>query len=517
MTSRGFTHFNGCSGPLPPSRGSSKMGRVRLGRRLALLLLLTLTPVVAVYTYWSVQWSRRGYVTDLKRETRATMRGLAPVLAGYVNGGQWTQVEELFGRMGADGTAAALLNDDGDIRYASAGFPVDVFAAAKERGIAGGVIEFEHHSAGRYWFCRIIPIDTNPRAYFMVAQDWTDIGENLRQRMLPAIGAALLVIAVIGCAIPLLVSRYVSKPLAELSRKVVRFAEDQPERDDNDEVKLISEEFQRLDQQLTKAHTELLERHRYELELDRRLQRADRLATIGTLSSGLAHEIGNPMGIIRTRAELLLDARMPPEKTRESLEIVLKQIDRVSKIVRMLLDYARGRESRRVECDLRTVLGHVLKLVETEARRNRVKIVTEQAAEPLIAVCDPDQIQQVFVNLAVNAFDAMAPQGGSLRITSAIVRRERGGDILKVTFEDSGPGVPAELRTQLFDPFFTTKPPGKGTGMGLAVGQSIMRDHGGDLVYEPTAVGARFSAIIPMKQPGLELSVRLSAAEESGS
>jgi signal transduction histidine kinase len=143
-----------------------------------------------------------------------------------------------------------------------------------------------------------------------------------------------------------------------------------------DEVKMLSDEFQRLDNQLTKAHADLLGRHRYELELNHRLQRADRLATIGTLASGLAHEIGTPMGVIRTRTELLLQGRPLAEKTREGLEIVLSQIERISKIVRMLLDYAREREARRVKYDVRIIIEQALKLVEAQAKQGRVRIVS---------------------------------------------------------------------------------------------------------------------------------------------
>jgi signal transduction histidine kinase len=315
-----------------------------------------------------------------------------------------------------------------------------------------------------------------------------------------------MVVALIAALIPILVSRYVSKPLTELSRRVMHFSGEDEffDRGAEDEVKLISEEFQRLDQQLIKAHADLLERHRYELELDRRLQHADRLATIGTLASGLAHEIGTPMGVIRTRAELLLHDKSTAEKARENLAIVLSQIDRISRIVRMLLDYARGRESHRAKYDVRTIIERVLKLVETEAKRNRIRIVAEPGDRPLLVDCDADQLQQVFVNLAVNAFDAMAHDGGTLRVGATVEQKDRRTRILKVTFEDSGPGVPPEFREQVFDPFFTTKPPGKGTGMGLAVGQSIMRDHGGDISYEDGTTGARFSVTVPMTDVNAE-------------
>jgi len=305
--------------------------------------------------------------------------------------------------------------------------------------------------------------------------------------------------ALIAAIIPLAIQHYVSNPLSELSRRVTRLS-DQGEADHGrpgDEVELLTEEFRRLDQQLVQAGADLLERHRRELELERRLQHADRLATIGTLASGLAHEIGTPMGVIRARAEYLLHSRPASPKLEEGLEIIIKQIDRISGIVRMLLNYAREREPIRTACDLRPIVEHALSLVETEAARRQVRLSLELGEQPLTAECDADQLQQVFINLAVNALDAMDPDGGILRVVAEVSglgdeRRAR------ITFADTGPGVPPQVRSRVFDPFFTTKEPGKGSGMGLAVSQSIMRDHGGDLSFEPGPEGARFFITIPL-------------------
>jgi two-component system, NtrC family, sensor kinase len=477
------------------------MTRVRIGRRLVVVLLLAFTPVVAISTYWTVQWSSQTYIAGLRRETEATMRGIAPVLTDYAQQGQRARVEDFFQRMSADGTNGALLKANGELWYAAHDFPRELIVAATRTVVSGDSLEFEQRVEDRYWFCLIRPLSPGQQiGYLVVANDWTNIGENLREKMLLPIGAALIVIALTAVLIPIAVRLYVSKPLAELSRKVMRFSTDNEIiNDTGDELKLLDDEFERLDRQLTIAHAELLARHRYELELNRRLQRADRLATIGTLASGLAHEIGTPMGVMRTRTELLLQGRPTPEKTREGLEIIHGQIERISKIVRMLLDYARGRESRRVRNDLRIIIEHVMKLVDAQAKRSNVRIVLQPSADPLMVQCDPDQLQQVFVNLAINAFDAMAPDGGTLTVNSSI-DRNRNISLVRVSFQDTGCGVPAEFRDRLFDPFFTTKPPGKGTGMGLSVSQSIIRDHNGELTFEAESAGARFSVELPMAE-----------------
>ncbi len=258
----------------------------------------------------------------------------------------------------------------------------------------------------------------------------------------------------------------------------------------------LTEEFLRLDQELTRARVDLSERHRRELDLERRLQHADRLATIGTLASGLAHEIGTPIGVIRGRAEFLLRSKPPPAKRDESLEVVIRQIDRISRIVRMLLDYARPRESLRVTCDVRPIVQHALRLVETEGARRNVQVIAELGEEPLKIDCDAGQLEQVFVNLAVNALDAMARNGGILRVIA-----ETDGDgqdsSVRLIFQDTGTGVAEQDRPRVFDPFFTTKEPGKGTGMGLAVSQSIIAEHHGEITLESGPAGTRFSVTLP--------------------
>jgi len=478
---------------------------VRVGTRVTFVLLLVLTPAVAGYTYWSVQRSTRTYINDLKRETRATTRGLAPALENEILQGERNQIHNVFERISTEGTEGALFGPDGRLWYAPHDFPSELIPTSKafELSSAKGFVEFERTASTRRWFCRLIPLNNQSHqiiGHLLVAQDWTDITEDLRARTIVSVVAALMLVMGIAMVIPLVVRRYVSRPLAELTEKVMRF----PKEDElgrglaKDEVRLLTEEFWRLDDQLTKARADLLERHRRELDLERRLQHAQRLATIGTLASGLAHEIGTPMGVIRARAEYLLH-KPAPAKSQEGLEIIVGQIDRISRIVRMLLDYARPRESLRVACDVRPIVERALGLVETEAARRNVAVEKELGDSPLIVECDGDQLQQVFVNLAINALDAMATNGGTFRVT-AEARNTNHPSRLLITFEDTGTGVSPELKTSVFDPFFTTKEPGKGTGMGLAVSQSIMRDHSGEITFDSGPSGTRFFVTMPMTQ-----------------
>ena len=468
-----------------------------------MVLLLALTPVLASYMYWSVHRSSIVYVHDLKRDIRATTRSLAPALENDLLQKEWNEIEDVLGRMTDATTKVALLNRDGSLWKTSDRATSELIGqllGTKPRDDA----EFEAWIGETSWFCRVVPLkdreghEGNTFAYLLVAQDWTDIREDLKERTAISVLAAFTVIGVIVALIPLLVRRYVSSPLAELSRRVTRFSDDE-QRDrpsPTNEVSLLTEEFRRLDDQLTVARQDLLAKHRRELELERRLQHAERLATVGTLASGLAHEIGTPMGVIRGRAEHLLHSEPNPAKARNGLEIIVSQIDRVSRIVRMLLDYGRSRESHRAVCDLRQIVNHAMSLMETEAARRRVTVSAELGEKPLLAECDAGQLHQVFVNLEMNALDAMTPQGGTLRIRAESGVNGKSRE-LRIVFEDTGHGVSPLNAGRVFDPFFTTKETGGGTGMGLAVSQSIIRDHSGEITFESDPRGSRFLVAVP--------------------
>src|SRR6516225_5685517 len=491
------------------------MNMMKVGTRLTLVLLLALTPVLVSYMYWSVHRSSIVYVHDLKRDIRATTRSLAPALENDLLLKEWNEVEDVLRRMTDDTTRVALLNRDGSLWKTSdlaTSELIGQLLGTKPRDDA----EFEAWIGATNWFCRVVPLkdrEGNTFAYLLVAQDWTDIREDLKERTAISVLAAFTVIGVIVALIPLLVRRYVSSPLAELSRRVTRFSDDE-QRDrpsPTNEVSLLTEEFRRLDDQLTVARQDLLAKHRRELELERRLQHAERLATVGTLASGLAHEIGTPMGVIRGRAEHLLHSEPNPAKARNGLEIIVSQIDRVSRIVRMLLDYGRSRESHRAVCDLRQIVNHAMSLLETEAARRRVKVSAELGEKPLLTECDAGQLQQVFVNLEMNALDAMTPQGGTLRIRAESGVNGKSRE-LRIVFEDTGHGVSPLNAGRVFDPFFTTKETGGGTGMGLAVSQSIIRDHSGEITFESGPGGSKFLVAVP----GLPVDgVRAAQAKET--
>ncbi len=472
------------------------MPEMKVGTRLAIGLMAALTPVVAVYTYNRVRTSTRIFEQDLKRETRATELALNQAINLDVQRSEWNDIRSVLETISEQGMSVAVLDNSGKLWYSLDDFPIKLPAPEEIRAEirANGSSEFTQTAAGRYWFCRIAPMGSAPAlGYLLVAQDWTEVRHDLYRRTVSSIVAGAVVVLLTAVLIPLVARKYVSLPLAELSRRVSSLStgEESEREPAGDEVTLITEEFRKLARELSVARRRLLDESERKVELERRLRHSDKLATIGTLASGLAHEIGTPLGVIRGRAEHLLRSNPDERKLAQGLEIIINQIDRITRIVRMLLDFGRRREPIRVTSDLRAIVQRTLHLLETEAENRNIRLVSDLGARPLMVDCDVDQMQQVFVNLGMNALDAMASSGGELQV-SAQRRIADGREQVRLCFEDNGPGIHEELKDRVFDPFFTTKDPGKGTGMGLAVSQSIVRDHDGDLTLEPRQHGARF-------------------------
>jgi len=221
--------------------------------------------------------------------------------------------------------------------------------------------------------------------------------------------------------------------------------------------------------------------------------KADRIAAIAALTSGFAHEIGNPLGVIRGRAETLLTIDFEQSEVREDLEVIVGQTDDISRMVRTLLDVGRRRAGVRVTSDVGMIAAHTAQLVKGEAIRLHVTVIAHPGCQPLRVDCDPDQLQEVFVNLARNALDAMETSGGTLWINCAADEVQR---TVRVSFQDTGPGVPAAICNQIFDPFFTSRPK-HSAGTGLTISQSIIKDHDGELSCETNTHGACFVVRLP--------------------
>jgi signal transduction histidine kinase len=226
------------------------------------------------------------------------------------------------------------------------------------------------------------------------------------------------------------------------------------------------------------------------LEIEEQLRRADRLSTLGELSAGMAHEIRNPLGSIRGTAEILKDGVDPADPRHEFAEILVREVDRLNRVLENFLRFARQAPPERGLLDLNAVVREVLDLTRRQAERGDVDVVLRTAALPQLAG-DAGQLRQAFLNLVLNAFQAM-PAGGQLTVVTGHDDAQA-----KVSITDTGPGIPVAEQERIFKTFVTTRP--DGTGLGLSISQRIVAAHGGSIAVASTpGAGATFTITLPL-------------------
>ena len=230
--------------------------------------------------------------------------------------------------------------------------------------------------------------------------------------------------------------------------------------------------------------------------LEAQLRQAERLAELGTLASGMAHEIGTPMNVILGRAEYLLH-RTTDEGMKKGLTTIVTQVERITKVMNQLLAFARRRTPERRAADLGAIVEDSLEMFQERIAHSRIE-VDKMFASPLPPVrADRDQLMQVLINLVMNSLHAM-PEGGRLSLSLA-----REGNYARLDVADTGHGMPEEIRSKVFDPFFTTKEFGKGTGLGLTVVKGIIEEHGGTITLESVVEkGTTFTIRLPLDLTG---------------
>jgi PAS domain S-box-containing protein len=229
------------------------------------------------------------------------------------------------------------------------------------------------------------------------------------------------------------------------------------------------------------------------------LIQSEKLAAIGTLSAGVAHEVLNPLNIITMRLQMLELTETLSEKAKESYKIIKSQIERISKILRNLSQFSRISEKQMIKADLREVIEYVNSLIMPRLKLEKINFDYEyQDGIPPI-VFDKFRLEQVFLNLVNNAMDAMSrAENKSLRIRAS-VEESAGGRKVLICFSDTGSGIKAENMTRMFEPFFTTKETGKGTGLGLSICYGIIQDHNGRIWAENNERGgASFFIELPV-------------------
>jgi len=301
-------------------------------------------------------------------------------------------------------------------------------------------------------------------------------------------------VIVLSLLLSLLLTRFVNRPIDKLLAATKTAAHGDLDQTvgvrSNDELGELADSFNNMISELKRSRdaiegwTQTLE-HRVQQrtqelqQVQDQLVRAGKMAAIGELAAGVAHEINNPLTGVLTFSSLILKKVDENHPWKKDLENIVQQTTRCRNIVRGLLDFARQRKPDKKEWDIHTLIDRTITLVENQAPFQNIKIVKNFKPDMPMLFIDGDQIQQVFMNIVINAADAMAGNGGTLTIKTEV--RNGGAEI---SFIDTGCGMTREQLSKLFTPFFTTKETGKGTGLGLAISYGIIQSHSGEIEAE---------------------------------
>ena len=246
------------------------------------------------------------------------------------------------------------------------------------------------------------------------------------------------------------------------------------------------------------------------------LRRADRLSSLGLLTAGLAHEIRNPLVAIRTFTQLLPE-RYNDAEFREGFQgLALKEVDRICGLINDLLSFARPSRPNVAEENMSDVVDGIARILETEAKEKGVEIARDFGHDLPKVWIDREQMKQVFMNLILNAIQAMR-EGGSIFISTRLISRDEAGhsgQFVQVEVRDTGIGIPAENLDHIFDPFFTSKD--EGSGLGLSISHQIVQEHGGYVTVESKLdVGTTFFVNLPTGKPIRQLNNGRAHASEA--
>ena len=297
--------------------------------------------------------------------------------------------------------------------------------------------------------------------------------------------------------------------LAETNRGLVALTIELDER--TRELRLAQEELRRTNSELRQLTLQMEDRvneRTRELQaksaevrvMSQQLWQAAKLATMGELAANIAHELNNPLATLALRSEWLLGHLDQKDSNRHSIEVMSKEVDRMASLVRNLLQFSRRNQPRISGVDVCKEINNSLELIQYLLRGRNIKIVTDYPQELPVIQADRQQLQQLFLNLLVNAGDAML-QGGKLTAQVSSGSLPEDVDAVIVRIIDTGTGIPPEHLENVWDAFFTTKAEGKGTGLGLAICRRVTEEHQGTITIDSkTGVGTTVSIALPVMQ-----------------
>jgi two-component system, NtrC family, sensor kinase len=495
---------------------------LRIGTKLTLYLSLIIILVLSGYGYLDVLSRRDILIRKMKAEVRSTGQTLTVSLEKISPGMERRYIQGLIDAVGQyERTMKVVVYfQEGDLLFRSLSLneKIEPYLALIKRSIRENQPqeEFETHNRIRE-FSYAFPLrDETGKGIGGVAI--LQPASVLEKEVVKAKENILLTILILIAGTVVLVlwgtRKWVSQPIAKMMEGIRSLAKGNLDQKVDlkmgGELAELAGAFNQMASDLKKAQERIVREAETKLELERSLRQSEKLATLGQLASGLAHEVGTPLNIIYGRAEFIQRKPGDKEEIQKNVNIILGQTERITRIIQQLLGMVRKKKHEYVALNIHALLDGTLDLLDHQIQKQRIRLEKGWGSDPLAVKGDPDQLQQVFLNLVLNALQAM-PGGGTLRLATSTKSISQPGlaenqrqsrQYLEIRFEDTGGGMENEVRKNLFTPFFTTK--ATGSGLGLMVSQGIVRDHEGWIEVESeVGKGAVFKVYLPFG-PGEE-------------
>jgi signal transduction histidine kinase len=471
---------------------------MRLARKLILAMVLCLTVVFVANAYYRIRRERAAFDHDMREDHAILAQVLGKAVAEvWKDAGRETAMELVAKLAAPSHSLQVRWVDSRD--YVARAVPKDTIVTN-------------------------VPICTPTECPgFVEISESLDVPNAYARHTLIRTG----VVTLVGLASAALLSMvvgiwFVGKPIQLLVDKARRIGNGDIEGpltiQQRDEVGELATEMNAMCLRLMETRYALHAETEERLRAQEQLRHADRLATVGKLASGIAHELGTPLGVALVRANMVAANAALPREVRDAARIISEQIDRITHIVRQLMDFARGRTAsapgpaqRRQPVSLQKLVEQTVAMLTPLAVKRNLAFELVVAENPPEPPANPEQIQQVLVNLMVNAIHA-SEKPGKIVITVAADAANPPADVTPpvyvgmearryamVSVKDEGVGIAPDILPRIFEPFFTTKHVGEGTGLGLSVAYGIVREHGGWIeVTSARTKGSCFSVYLPM-------------------